>query len=128
MQVSRLLKIVGSVAGVVGAVAGAAYGWQQAKWPGLALTTDTAALDEKFTAQYQQLAGDLKEAFEKSERRADGFQQSLLFRDREIAQEKLFRLEDKLVDSPNDPNLKALIRSVEREIQLIDRQIEELQR
>ena len=126
MQVRRAFAWLGAVGAGIGSLAGGVLAWQEAEMPGLALTTDVMALEEKYDKKYDQLAGDLKEAFEKSERRADSMERALLYRDRAARSDELATLQVRMHQDPTNADLRARIRYLEDEIEKIDRHLEEL--
>lgn len=91
--------------------------WRQAEFPTPAWAEDVQRLEVGFTTVIERL-----------EKRIDGNERTLLYRERDRVEDKIDELEERYRQDPGNRALRELIRLREQERDQIDRQLDELGR
>lgn len=116
MMTPALKKILGA-AGAVTTIVTLVLVWRQAGFPALAWASDVQRLEAGFTGIIERL-----------EKRIDGNERTLLYRERDRVGDKIDELEERYRQDPGNGALRELIRLQEQERDQIDRQLDELGR
>jgi hypothetical protein len=110
-----MLKKVLAAAGAATTVITLVLVWRQAEFPTLAWAEDVERLERGFTGVIERL-----------EKRIDGNERTLLYRERDRVEDKIDELQQRYEADPGNRALRELIRLREQEREEIDRQLDEL--
>ena len=106
--------------------------WRQAEFPTPAWAQDVERVDVEIRAQLaedvQRLEAGFTGIIERLEKRIDGNERTLLYRERDRVEDKIDALEERYRQDPGNGALRELLRLQEQNRDDIDRQLDELNR